>query len=59
MIHDNRFFKKDIVQLSRGNFCSGSGQFDECEPFVWDVLVASSVVMRIDEVLIIGVFVGV
>ena len=36
-----------------------SGQFDECEFLVQNVLVASSVVMGVDIVLIIGVFVDV
>lgn len=47
------------MQLFRGNFCSVSGQFDECEFFVQNVLVASSVVMGVDKVLINGVYVDV
>lgn len=52
MIHISQLLKKNVVELARGNFCSASGQFYECEFFVWDVLVAAGVVVGEDKVLI-------
>lgn len=56
MPHIYQFFEKDILELCRGNFCGASGQFDECEFLVWDVLVAAGVVVGVDKVLIVDVF---
>lgn len=59
MPHIKQLLEKYVVELSRGNFCSASGQFYECESFVWDVLVAAGVVVGEDKVLIVGLFVDV
>lgn len=52
MIHMNQIFESGTVPLSRGDLYGLSGQFYECEFLGWDVLVAASVVVGVDEVLV-------